>query len=48
MAGRQKSDEMRTALLAIRKYFTTAGLFSLGINLLFSRARSTCCRSTTG
>lgn len=35
MAGRQKSDEMRTALLAIRKYFTTAGLFSLGINLLF-------------
>jgi ATP-binding cassette subfamily C protein len=35
MAPRQKTDEISTALGAARGYFTTAGIFSLGINLLF-------------
>jgi ATP-binding cassette subfamily C protein len=35
MAPRPKSDEIRNALGATRRYFVTAGIFSLGINLLF-------------
>jgi ATP-binding cassette, subfamily C, bacterial len=35
MAAKPKSDEIRAAFGAARRYFTTAGLFSLGINLLF-------------
>jgi len=35
MASKPKSDEVTSALAGVRRYFTTAGIFSLGINLLY-------------
>lgn len=35
MAPKPKTDELRAAFVAVRQYFVSAGIFSLGINLLY-------------